>query len=56
MKLSLTFILALTWLITFGQPEKTEVLTLGTFHFEFRNLDVSKTALPDQIDVLQPKY
>lgn len=56
MKLSLTLILVLPCLITFGQPQKTEVLTLGTFHFEFRNLDVSKMALPDQIDVLQPKY
>lgn len=56
MKLSLTLILAISVTVTFGQPQKTEVLTLGTFHFEFRNLDVSKTALPDQIDVLQPKY
>lgn len=56
MKLSLTVILALAWFFTIGQPKKTDVLTLGTFHFEFRNLDVSKTALPDQIDVLQPKY
>lgn len=56
MKLSLTLILALSISIAFGQPKKTEVLTLGTFHFNFLNLDVSKITASDQSDVLQPKY
>ena len=56
MKSVFAFILAFSLLSAAGQSKKTEVLTLGTFHFEFRNLDVSKTALPDQVDVLQPRY
>lgn len=56
MKSSLTLIFAISLLFTSGQTPKTSVLTLGTFHFEFRNLDVNKIALSDQIDVLQPRY
>ncbi len=56
MKLSLTLILALSLSIVFGQPQKTEVLTLGTFHFNFPNRDVKRIATADQIDVLLPKY
>ena len=33
-----------------------KVLTLGTFHFDFPNLDIKKIESGDQIDVLQPKY
>lgn len=33
-----------------------QVLTLGTFHFSFPNLDVEKTEDNDQIDVLDAKY
>ena len=40
----------------FAQAPQTEVLSLGTFHFEFYNLDIEKTAKEDQIDVLDPKY
>lgn len=35
---------------------QTKVLTLGTFHFNFPNLDVAKVGAADQIDVLAPKY
>ena len=34
----------------------TQVLTLGTFHFNFPDLDVVKTAEEDRIDVLLPEY
>ena len=34
----------------------TQVLTLGTFHFNFPNLDAVQTAEEDQIDVLLPEY
>jgi len=56
MKLSITLILALFCSIAFGQSPKTEVLTLGTFHFNFPNLDAVKTDKKNQIDVLEPKY
>ncbi len=56
MKLSFTLILALSFSIAFGQSKKTEVLTLGTFHFDFPNLDVKKITTSDQIDVLKPNY
>ncbi len=36
--------------------EKTEVLTLGTFHFEFPNFDIAKIEENNQIDVLESKY
>lgn len=36
--------------------QEVEVLTLGTFHFNFPNRDVSKIEIEDQIDVLKPKY
>ena len=35
---------------------RTQVLTLGTFHFSFPNLDVRKIEAGDQIDVLDPQY
>ena len=31
-------------------------MTLGSFHFDFPNLDVIKTGTDDKIDVLDPKY
>ena len=34
----------------------TKVLTLGTFHFSFPNLDVRKVEASNQINVLEPKY
>ena len=39
-----------------AQVPQTEVLTLGTFHFSFPNLDIVKTAESDQIDVLDPEH
>jgi hypothetical protein len=39
-----------------GQATKTDVLTLGTFHFAFHNRDLIKTDKNDQIDVLEKKY
>ncbi len=57
MKLNLTVILLLLISTVFAQTQKkTEVLTLGSFHFAFHNLDLIKTGKEDQIDVLDPKY
>jgi len=57
MKLNLTLLLTLFISTIFAQTQKkTEVLTLGSFHFAFRNLDLIKTSAEDQIDVLDPKY
>lgn len=57
MKLNLTLVLTLFMSAIFAQPQKkTEVLTLGSFHFSFRNLDLLKTGKEDQIDVLDAKY
>lgn len=39
-----------------GDIKKIKVLTLGSFHFNFPNLDVAKTTDDDKIDVLEPKY
>ena len=39
-----------------SNTEQIQVLTLGTFHFSFPNLDVEKTEDDDQIDVLDAKY
>ena len=56
MRTYLLLILILTLSQGFTQAPQTEVLSLGTFHFEFYNLDIEKTAKEDQIDVLDPKY
>lgn len=37
-------------------PQKSQVMTLGTFHFNFPNLDVHKVDEKDKIDVLQKRY
>jgi len=37
-------------------PQGTQVLTLGTFHFNFPNLDVAKVNDSDKIDVYESKY
>lgn len=39
-----------------AQPSKPEVMTLGTFHFNFPNLDVKQFGKADQIDVLDPRF
>lgn len=36
--------------------KQIQVLTLGTFHFNFPNLDIAKTDDADKIDVLDAKY
>lgn len=58
MKSRLTIILILLIASsTIGQSKKQiEVLTLGSFHFDFPNLDLIKTGTDDKIDVLDPKY
>ena len=39
-----------------AQTNRTEVLTLGSFHFNFPNNDFVQTEKSNQIDVLEPKY
>jgi len=39
-----------------AQASKVEVMTLGSFHFNFPNLDATQTNKSDQIDVLDPGY
>ncbi|MCT4613820.1 MAG: DUF5694 domain-containing protein [Marinifilaceae bacterium] len=61
MKTITIFILLFCSILSFTQNIPTEhnqikVLTLGTFHFNFPNLDVRKIAKSDQIDVLEDKY
>jgi hypothetical protein len=56
MKYFLTIILIAIGFTSSSQSEKVEVLTLGTFHFNFPNLDAKKIDSEDQIDVLEPKY
>ncbi len=50
--------LVIIFLLTFSfaQAQQTEVMTLGTFHFDFPNRDVEKVDKNDQIDVLDRKY
>jgi len=56
MKSIITLLLAVICLNVLGQTQKIEVLTLGTFHFAFPNLDIVKIDKKDQIDVLEPKF
>jgi len=57
MKIKLSIILTLFITTTFAQSNKQiEVLTLGSFHFNFPNLDLIKTSKDDKIDVLDTKY
>lgn len=57
MKFKLTLILTMFITIACAQPKKRiEVLTLGSFHFNFPNLDLIKSNTEDQIDVFEPKY
>lgn len=39
-----------------NNPKQIQVLTLGSFHFNFPNLDIITTDDEDKIDVLEPKY
>ncbi len=56
MKVFLTILLALFFSSLTAQSSKTEVMTLGVFHFNFPNLDVNKINKSDQIDVLEPIF
>lgn len=57
-----TFLLCLSTLMTaqkkpsdYFQNPRTKVLVVGTFHFDYPNLDAHKTLKEDQVDVLSPK-
>lgn len=58
----LTFLLCVLLFCTsiFGQnnkkPEKTQIMTLGVFHFAYHNLDAVVTKKKDQISVLKDPY
>jgi len=57
MKTILAFVLCCSPLLLTAQTAgKVSVVTLGTFHFDFPNLDVNRIEKGDQIDVLEPKY
>ncbi len=57
MKILAVIILSLSPFFLIAQTTgKTPVVTLGTFHFNFPNLDVIKIDKGDQIDVLEPNY
>lgn len=56
-KYTLAFLLFCSPLCLVAQTTgKVPVMTLGTFHFNFPNLDVQQIDRADQIDVLEPKY
>lgn len=38
------------------RPQKTKIMTLGVFHFDYPNLDVVKTAEKDKISVLDEPF
>ncbi|WP_449389047.1 DUF5694 domain-containing protein [Chryseobacterium lineare] len=57
-----TFLLCLSTIITaqkkpaeYFPGAKTKVLVVGSFHFDYPNLDAHKTEKGDQVDVLSPK-
>lgn len=54
-KIVSVLVISLLVLPIVGQ-DRIPVLTLGTFHFNFPNLDRAQVAESDQIDVLKPKY
>jgi len=56
MKIIFTISLMLFSVMLVAQSKKTEVMTLGTFHFNFPNLDVKQVNKKDQIDVLEPGF
>lgn len=53
-------LLIIIWLVflqvSISNSQEIKVLTLGTFHFAFPNLDVEKIDAENQIDVLDPEY
>lgn len=53
----IAFILIMTGMFFIkGYAQRTEVLTLGVFHFDFPNLDMQQISEEDQINVLSPVY
>lgn len=57
-----TFLLCLSTVISaqkkpseYFTNQKTKVLVVGSFHFDYPNLDAHKTEKGDQVDVLSPK-
>lgn len=54
--LSLLLSLSVSLVAAYGQTQKTEIMMLGTFHFNFPNLDVKIVERDDQIDVLEPQH
>ena len=57
LKTTLIFLLSFSVSFLYAQTsDKVSVTTLGTFHFNFPNLDANQIAKADQIDVLEPKY
>lgn len=63
MKSSILIVLLTVSTFLFGQKKpseyfpdpKTKILVVGSFHFDYPNLDAHKTEKGDQIDVLSPK-
>lgn len=56
MKTTFTILCTLLCLTSIAQSAETKVMTLGTFHFNFPNLDATRIETKDQIDVLTPAY
>jgi hypothetical protein len=56
MRKALFLLLFALLLLPVAAQDKIPVLTLGTFHFSFPNLDKVQYADDNQIDVLEPKY
>ena len=56
MRVYTLFLLLLIAVKLNAQKDKTEVLTLASFHFNFPNNDFVQTDQSDQIDVLKPAY
>jgi hypothetical protein len=56
-KIILSALLLILSVMVYAQKnKKVDVLTLGTFHFTFPNLDIQQIAKEDQIDVFETKY
>jgi hypothetical protein len=56
MKIIFTILLIFFSAALTAQSTKPQVMTLGTFHFNFPNLDVTQIDKNDQIDVLNPRF
>ncbi|MDB5253047.1 MAG: hypothetical protein JWP27_2216 [Flaviaesturariibacter sp.] len=56
MKPILTAVLALLSLTAAAQSPRTQVMTLGVFHFNFPNLDARQISKSDQVDVLDSAH